>query len=377
MAVAGKLAKGLRESAAAYSSAFVDYSASFKEEADEIFSAISRNRDEIEEIKREINNVADMLLAAKEKIIGEDGKSGEIGSLESKISEFLERYKRISEFYEIVFDGSDEYVALESSIQEAAKTATAMSEKISDLSRKSTVKIAELSSFHEKVFGAYNESGERQGGFQAALEKAMADAEEFERQQNLRYTTLYQQIEGLLPGATSAGLASSCGKMKTTFDAPIRTANYIFYGAIAALVMLATVFAVDKFSLENGIELIKYSDWQAVLGGLALKLPFFAPFVWLAYYASSRRSEFQRLQQEYAHKEVVANSYQSYKQQIDALGDLGDGLLSQLLEKAILAISYNASETLDKKHGDKMPMHTVVEKLVETADKLTEKIPKP
>ena len=39
--------------------------------------------------------------------------------------------------------------------------------------------------------------------------------------------------------------------------------------------------------------------------------------------------------------------------------------MSKLLDTAILAVSYNASETLDKKHGDKMPIHEIIEKCAE------------
>lgn len=68
------------------------------------------------------------------------------------------------------------------------------------------------------------------------------------------------------------------------------------------------------------------------------------------------------MQQEYAHKEALAKSYQSYKQQIEALKDDNDEMLKGLLTKSIETIAYNVSETLDKKHGDKMPIQELVEK---------------
>jgi hypothetical protein len=71
------------------------------------------------------------------------------------------------------------------------------------------------------------------------------------------------------------------------------------------------------------------------------------------------------LRQEYAHKEAIASSYESYRRQVDALGDVGGELRVALLGKAIEAIAKNASETLDGKHGDKVPSHDAMEKLVE------------
>lgn len=379
MAVAGRLAKGLRESALAYSSAFSEYSSSFKKSADIVFTEILDEKKQILEIKGNIDEIALSLWEVKEKLLGGDSVSGEISLLETKISDFKEKYESILSLHETIFDGDSENPSLESSVQAAVSAAEADSKKINSLSRQASDVIADLSAFHEKIFGVENENenGDRDGGLQSELDKGMLRLTEFEQQQKIRYAALNEKIESLLPGATSAGLASSCGKMKSTFEDPIRRANRIFYGAIAALVFLAALFAIDKVSFENGFSLIVSSDWRVALAGLIARAPFFAPFIWLAYYASSRRSEFQRLQQEYAHKEVVANSYESYKQQVDALGVSGNDLLRQLLEKAIDAVSYNASETLDKKHGDKMPLHSAVDKLGDIAEKLADKIQKP
>ncbi len=377
MVATGRLAKGLRESAAAYSSVFLEYSSAFKKSADNALNEILDEKTEISKFRSEAEQVASALSEVKEKLLG-DGESslGEISSLELKIDDFLKKYEEIASVHEIIFTGDSENYSLEKTIKDAVSAAQADSKKIKSLLQQESVAIDELSSFHVKIFGVENEDGEKVDGLQAELAKGMARLIDFENQQKIRYEALNNKIESLLPGATSAGLASSCEKMKSSFDAPVKTANKIFYGAIAALVFLAVIFAIDGISFAKGIELVKFGKWQDVVGGLALKAPFFAPFIWLAYYASSRRSEFQRLQQEYAHKEVIANSYESYKRQVEALGVSGSDLLKQLLEKAIDAISYNASETLDKKHGDKMPMHTAIEKLVDTADKLAEKIPK-
>lgn len=38
-------------------------------------------------------------------------------------------------------------------------------------------------------------------------------------------------------------------------------------------------------------------------------------------------------------------------------------MLDKLLTSAILAVASNASETLDKKHGDKMPFHEMLDGL--------------
>ena len=42
--------------------------------------------------------------------------------------------------------------------------------------------------------------------------------------------------------------------------------------------------------------------------------------------------------------------------------------MSKLLDTAISTIAYNASTTLDKKHGDKMPIHELLDN---TASKIS------
>ena len=124
------------------------------------------------------------------------------------------------------------------------------------------------------------------------------------------------------------------------------------------------MFLTSYFSLEDikAIEDIGKDFFKT--------LPIIAPLIWLAIFASSRRSENQRLEQEYAHKEALAKSYSSYKKQIDGLKDEDQSLLIKLLDNAIETISKNASETLDKKHGDGTPFQSIVKTLTEEIKKL-------
>ena len=94
------------------------------------------------------------------------------------------------------------------------------------------------------------------------------------------------------------------------------------------------------------------SSIEEITKYILYSLPITLPLIWVAVYASKRRSENQRLEQEYAHKEALARSYISYKKQISELGKEDSELLEKLILEAINAISYNASKTLDKKHGD-------------------------
>ena len=84
----------------------------------------------------------------------------------------------------------------------------------------------------------------------------------------------------------------------------------------------------------------------------------------MAVFSSKRRSEVQRLQQEYAHKEALAKSYDSYKTQIEQLEKGDQAMLLKLIENSIQTIAHNASETLDGKHGDGTPFQELLKMLL-------------
>lgn len=100
-----------------------------------------------------------------------------------------------------------------------------------------------------------------------------------------------------------------------------------------------------------------------ILDSFIYKLPFILPAIWLVLFVSRRRNEAQRLAQEYAHKEVLAKSYESYKQQIEKLSkEEQNKLLPILMANMLKAIALNPAETLDKNHKEPTPMEEVIKK---------------
>jgi len=173
----------------------------------------------------------------------------------------------------------------------------------------------------------------------------------------------YATIESLLPCATSAGLAKAYHEERKKFKEPIEKWNKLFISALM-LMFIATFITFVNISISEAegfkIGFVAIQNFEQTMNSLLFKLPLYGPLIWLAIYASKRRSENQRLEQEYAHKEALAKSYSSYKQQIEDLKQEDQALLIKLLNSAIDTISKNASESLDKKHGDGTPVHELV-----------------
>ncbi len=129
-----------------------------------------------------------------------------------------------------------------------------------------------------------------------------------------------------------------------------------FYGSLSILIIAALVMAIQHISFSPfKLEFVEVPNWDVILRALLYKAPFIAPAVWLAYFLPPGEVNYERLQQEYAHKEALARSYESYKKQIQDLQGDSDGLQRELISKAISAIAFNASTTLDGKHESKLP----------------------
>lgn len=233
-----------------------------------------------------------------------------------------------------------------------------------------------LDVFHTKIFGKLDEDGKREGGLAEELNKRVTALGEFENKQVIKYNALNQQIEELLPGAASAGLASAYRDMKKSFDDPIKNATKVYCFSIGLMIVASFIFSIENVGGEHWISFVKFENWDSVLKGLAFHLPFYGAVIWLAFVASKRRSEYQRLQQEYAHKEALATSYESYKKQLADLDKDDKVMQKELIMKAIDAIAYNASQTLDGKHGDAHPSLDLAGKVLDAVGEIKSAIKK-
>ncbi|MFW8591075.1 hypothetical protein ACOI22_09765 [Glaciecola sp. 2405UD65-10] len=328
-----------------------------KIEFNELFEKLKNTDDVIDELRKKYFEGTDENEAIAEKI--------------NEMVETLERHHlQISDYYgELIESGS---TSIASKIEVAKSSSQKNASKIEELLHEVQEDLGELKLFYNDVMGLEDKEGNLNGGLKAELKQRQDALDNFKNQQETRYKALNEQIEQLLPGATSAGLASAFKEMKDSFMKPIKFNSILFYVSIGLLVVTAFVSTVDSFWTENEvIKFIDITDLKNLLSNLSHKLPVILPVLWLAIFASKRRSEAQRLQQEYAHKEAISKSYQNFKRQIDELQDgRKEELLEQLLGAAIEAVSSNSSATLDKRHGDNTPAHEALEKSATQLEKI-------
>lgn len=236
--------------------------------------------------------------------------------------------------------------------------------EIEELKESSKSEHRELTQFHTKVFGnpQSEDSEDNNIGLEKELDRRMNQLTEIAKDQLKRHDAIFEKVESLLPGATSARLASAYKALKDKFSQPIETYTKIFYTSLAGLLIIGFFAITESLQIwPFKITFVEPGDWTEMLRTLLMRLPIILPVAWLAIFSATRRSQYERLQQEYSHKEAFASSYDSYKQQLRQLSTGSEDLEKELLAKAIEAVSYNASKTLDAKSSDETPIRRIIE----------------
>lgn len=142
------------------------------------------------------------------------------------------------------------------------------------------------------------------------VEKRIADYEtrlgELELQSNQQLKT----IIGLLPGATSAGLAAAFDERRKSFLSPTQKWQWLFVGSVILLVVLA---CTGMYHLYEDGRVLGYDELLRLWLGRA---PVAAALVWLAIHASRESALAKRLEEDYGYKAAVAASFQGFQKQM-------------------------------------------------------------
>ena len=130
----------------------------------------------------------------------------------------------------------------------------------------------------------------------------------------------------LLEQSTNASLASAFQKSKGDFILPISAWTGVFICSIIFFILFAHdgINEIRNFLIEN--------DYKKAVIALAGNLLIYIPLSWLAIFASRRRNENKKLQEEYRYKETIAKSYMGYKEQIEERDNLENELIHNLLD---------------------------------------------
>ena len=332
-------------------------------------------------LKKSFDNITDL----GNSLFGIEGDEESIkNSKISKINRLLEHSVKsnesIQKYYTELFDDSNAE-SLKTRIQAFQINSKRDTEEINELLLASQKELKDLKSFHTDVYGLTDEDteGEKKDGLKKDIEDSIRNLGVYEKTQQAAHKTLLDKANEMLSLTTTIGLSKAFNQLKGTFSKANGIWNFVFI--ISLLTMMAVAYntmSLNFFGVEEIVTPVTSTEdtkheWETILTKMLKGMPLYIPLVWLAVFATRRRSENKRLEQEYAHKEAVAITYDSYKEQIELIDDSKNKeLLLKLLDKAIDTVAYNASSTLDQgKHTESTPSHDLVKEFSNAIKKIT------
>lgn len=283
-----------------------------------------------------------------------------LGNLTSKVQSITESETKINVFLEEIEENASEVKTVSESvaqwkldIQSIKVDIEKLSKEYAELNTKSRTIQSEIDSNYNRVVGVKDSEGKiTKRGLVQEMEDQKIQIVKFLEDQRKRYHSQFSEIEGLLPGATSAGLAEAYQKQKDSYKRPILLWSIVFIATTATMAGLSILLIYEQFVKETELTL------NGAFISFLKDLPFFIPTIWLAAYASKQQSQYKRLMQEYAFKEANAKSFHGHKKQIEELmknGAADKQLLNDLVAQLVVITSQNPSMTLDSKSHDDSP----------------------
>lgn len=341
-------------------------------------SEIDKHLENIPNTEQEYNNA----VAFREKIEefhkslfdGDEENEPLSSDIENFRDNISEKFDEIDSFYKkLLKDDEDEDIeSIRTQILDEKEGIEESARSTKFILNEASSKIDELKEFYSKIFGEPNEeTGKLEGGLRQELDIRLKKLTEYEDEQKRTYKALikektnelgeydtaqreklFKHINSLIPGATSTGLALAYQDRKSAYQKTIIFWNLIFMAVVGGMIY------------GGYITLEKFDSWETTLKHLIHFSPIYVPAVWLAIFASKRRSESRGFEEEYAHKEALAKSYSSYKLQIEELGDEDKALMGKLLDKSIDTVSENpTNRVLNRKHGDSTPIMEILKEI--------------
>jgi hypothetical protein len=192
---------------------------------------------------------------------------------------------------------------------------------------------------------------DRAAGIEAALKKYESRLAELDTEAKKQLET----ITALLPGATSAGLASAFDSRAGTFRGPKRHWQMIFVGSLLSLVALGVTgiwHALTASTVLTYDELIRL--WL-------MRLPVAGALLWLTLHAARETALAKRLEEDYGYKAAIAASFEGFNLQMSKVeGQAAEGSpLRQLCADTLATIASPPGRIYDRHRLTVSPGHEV------------------
>jgi hypothetical protein len=306
---------------------------------------------------------------------------------EESLASAVESAKQSAEKCKHVSDGEtyilDQRAQIAQHALDAAKQAEGAEASATDAEKAA----AATASIRDQAETAQTEAEQYRDAAKAALDAAKKDADSTARLAKVseeveeRIATYEKRLEalkaefeatkatilGLLPAATSTGLAAAFHAQRAQYTWPRRLWTLAFFGAIAGLLAVGGIEIVQNWTSSA-------PSYDQLLRSLLGRLPIMAGLLWLGLLAASRSRMAGQIEETYAHKEAVSRSFEGYKREFASLGieTPAGASVEKLCERVIEAISTPPGHVYDTQKKDPTPVSAAVEAAGPILDKFNE-----
>lgn len=239
---------------------------------------------------------------------------------------------------EVAKKAEEKFVTIQQTEEDADGIATSISttkEKINAWS----IEIEKLAKKSEEIRTSINEQEKELNNLIGLTEKTL------------------DQVESLLPGATSAGLASA---FKQRREEVAKSKIYWIAGFVVSLLgllgMVIWIITIFPKQAENNVEW-----WHFFLQ----RAPLSFPLIWLGWFFGRNYGHIVRLEEDYAFKESISRSFEGYKKQMQEVDP--EGALPKLCNNTIAILAETPLRVFERKTSDETPANSFLERFMPKA----------
>lgn len=175
------------------------------------------------------------------------------------------------------------------------------------------------------------------------------------------FEQLKKSIEGLLPGATSAGLAEAYAKRKNAIVDSQGLWKWAFgLGLAITAVVAVCVILFPEFFRPKDIS-VRDSQLLWIVAALVPKVAVLGAPIWLAAFAAKQLAVRFRLEEDYAYKEALAKSFEGYKNQMT--GVTTDGIDGALAGMVLTAMGKAPVDLYEKRVSTESPFERFLDSI--------------
>ena len=175
----------------------------------------------------------------------------------------------------------------------------------------------------------------------AAYEKLTKEVDD-QKSEIIRLTS---EAEGMLTGATTAGLAGEFAKRRDELSVELGSARRGFYFSIIFLLVSVTPLLAFVFQgVISELRVIDDPTFGEKMADLVVRALILVPAIWLTKFMAARHAALFRLREHYGYKYSIAASVEGFKRQAETHKE-------EIAAIAFNELTFNPAERMDSRHA--------------------------